>query len=251
MPIPCRLRHPTRSPRSPARDVLTDQWYESTSNDTRFSGRATEEDSVLSDPADCARGAPGCPQNRAWAAFAKGTAPDTLPPPGPDAATCAHHYAPVNLMLETSWGEARRLHQLGGLVYGLSSGGVTTGQDHFPGRLPAQPFPSRPRLVAAYCDGSEPAVRVGVRGGSDREGVMIHPLRDRGLAFTLLLFLFTSVAIVFSGVFLYNYSISKQRVEKQASRAMLSRHAEWMRRYPSTRILIEGQTRALVPNRLS
>jgi len=58
-------------------------------------------------------------------------APDTMPPPGPDAATCAHHYAPVNLMLETSWGEASRLQQLNGLVYGLSSGGVTTGQDHW------------------------------------------------------------------------------------------------------------------------
>lgn len=42
--------------------------------------------------------------------------PDTLPPPGPDAATCFHHYAPVNLMLETSWGEARRLEPVTALA---------------------------------------------------------------------------------------------------------------------------------------
>jgi hypothetical protein len=57
--------------------------------------------------------------------------PDMLPPPGPDSATCAHHYAPVNLMLETSWGETGRLQQVSGLVYGLSSGGASTGQDHW------------------------------------------------------------------------------------------------------------------------
>jgi signal transduction histidine kinase/CheY-like chemotaxis protein/HAMP domain-containing protein len=44
---------------------------------------------------------------------------------------------------------------------------------------------------------------------------MKHPLRDRGLAFKLVLYLFTSVAIVFAAIFLYNYYISKQRVEKQ------------------------------------
>jgi signal transduction histidine kinase/DNA-binding response OmpR family regulator len=44
---------------------------------------------------------------------------------------------------------------------------------------------------------------------------MTHPLRDRGLAFKLVFSLFTSVAIVFSAIFLYNYEISKNRVEKQ------------------------------------
>ena len=44
---------------------------------------------------------------------------------------------------------------------------------------------------------------------------MNHPLRNRGLAFKLVLFLFASIAIVYSGIFLYNYYISKQRVEKQ------------------------------------
>jgi len=57
--------------------------------------------------------------------------PDTLPPPGLDSATCAHHYAPVNLTLESSWGETGRLQQVSGLLYNRSSAGVPTGQDHW------------------------------------------------------------------------------------------------------------------------
>jgi len=51
MPNPRRFRHSTRSPRSLARDALSDQSSGSKSNDTRFSGRATEENGALNDPA--------------------------------------------------------------------------------------------------------------------------------------------------------------------------------------------------------
>jgi hypothetical protein len=57
--------------------------------------------------------------------------PDSLPAPGPDAGMCAHHYAPSNLALETSWGESGRLQQVSDRSYGLQSAGVPTGQDHW------------------------------------------------------------------------------------------------------------------------
>jgi hypothetical protein len=57
--------------------------------------------------------------------------PDSLPPMSPDAGMCAHHYAPSNLALETSWGETGRLQQVTDRVYSLQSAGVPAGQDHW------------------------------------------------------------------------------------------------------------------------
>jgi len=57
--------------------------------------------------------------------------PDSLPPAGPDAGMCAHHYAPSNLALETSWGEAGRLQPVSDRTWALQSAGVQVGQDHW------------------------------------------------------------------------------------------------------------------------
>jgi hypothetical protein len=57
--------------------------------------------------------------------------PDTSSLPPPLDPMCPHHYAPVNLRLETSWGATGRMESVGNRLYRYTFSGVPVGQDHW------------------------------------------------------------------------------------------------------------------------